>query len=93
MQQKPASHNAAFAFLESLDPVEAFACCHDQPYSLFLDSADRAHPAARYSFIAYHPFETIEAKDGKVTVTNRDQQLVRADPFAVIRKTVWQAGA
>jgi para-aminobenzoate synthetase component I len=76
-----------FAFpLESRDPVEAFACCHDQPYSLFFDSADRAHPAARYSFIAYHPFETIEAKDGRVTVTNRDQQLsFRADPFAILK--------
>jgi len=76
-----------FAFpLESRDPVEAFACCHDQPYSLFLDSADRAHPAARYSFIAYHPFETVEAKDGTVTVTNRDQQLsFRADPFTVLK--------
>jgi para-aminobenzoate synthetase component I len=79
--------------IEGLDPVETFASFHAMPYSLFFDSADREHPAARHSFIAFHPFETIESKDGKVTVTNREHQIsFRADPFAVVRDRLaaWQ---
>src|SRR3982751_240206 len=81
--------------LDYREPVEVFASLADDPYSLFLDSAARSHPAARYSFIAFHPFETIEASDGKITVTNRDQQisLRGADPFTVVkdRLAVWGA--
>lgn len=82
--------------LPGLDPVVAFAAVHDRPYSLFLDSADRAHPSARFSFVLYHPIEIIESKNGKVSVSNRDQSLsFRADPFAVLsdRIAVWKAGA
>ena len=75
--------------LEDTDPLRLFAALHDQPYSLWLDSADRAHPLARYSFIAFHPFETIESRNGRVTVTNRDQQLtISGDPFAVLEARI-----
>ncbi len=66
-------------------PHEIFAPLSAQPYSLFLDSADTRHELSRYSFITYHPFETIEARDGRVTVTNREQQFTfTADPFAIL---------
>lgn len=84
-----------YAFsIESHAPVDIFAGLHAMPYSLFFDSADRNHANARYSFIAFQPFETIEAKDGRVTVTNRDQQLsFHADPFGVVKErlAIWGA--
>ncbi len=73
-----------FVFDISLTPVEAFSALHHLPYSLWLDSADTAHPAAKYSFIAANPVETIEAKDGRMTVTNADYQIaIEGDPFTV----------
>ena len=77
------------AFLMALDyhdPVGTFSCLHHEPYSLFFDSADRTHPAARYSFIAYHPFETIESWNGAVLVTNKDEQLsLQGNPFQIVK--------
>lgn len=72
--------------LPPTDPCEAFAHVAHLPYSLFLDSADRTHQDARYSFIASHPIEMIEAKNGKVTVTNaRQQTSFNADPFQIVK--------
>lgn len=56
-------------------PHDLFTALAPQPYSLFFDSADPGHELSRYSFIAYHPLEMIEAKNGVVSVTNKDQQL------------------
>lgn len=69
------------------EPLAVFSRLHDQPYSLFFDSADPAHDLSRYSFIAWHPFETIEAKNGKITVTNKAQQLTfSGDPFSALKE-------
>jgi para-aminobenzoate synthetase component 1 len=85
-----------FAYpLTGLDPLTAFAAVHDRPYSLFFDSADRTHPAARHSFVLYHPIEIIESTDGLVRVSNRDQSLsFSGDPLAVLadRIAAWGAG-
>ena len=43
------------------DPPEVFAPFAHEPYALLLDSADSAHPDARYSFIAVRPRRLIEA--------------------------------
>lgn len=77
------------------DAPATFAAIADEPYSLFFDSARPGHPLNRYSFICWKPFETIEAKDGQVTITNADQQLsFRADPFAVLKERldIWGDG-
>lgn len=69
------------------DAPTTFAALADIPYSLFFDSARPGHPLNRYSFICWHPFETIESKDGMVTITNPDQQLsYPADPFDVVKE-------
>lgn len=69
------------------NPVQTFAHLANQPYSVFLDSARPSHPLSRYSYIGWHPFETIEAKAGRVTVTNAENQFTyRADPFQVVRE-------
>lgn len=88
---KPFAHEIPYA-----DPVAAFAPLAGEPYSLFLDSADRAHPDARYSFIAAHPMEMIESKDGLITITNAQQQTTfAADPFKTVeaRLRAWGLGA
>jgi len=86
---------AAYAFkIGDLEPVKAFESLHDEPYSLFFDSADRAHPAARYSFIAYHPFETIESWNGVILVTNRQEQIsMPGNPFTAVRERMEKWGA
>lgn len=69
-----------------LDPLQAFSAIRSMPYSLFLDSADPAHPGSRYSFVMAFPIETIESKNGKTMVTNWDQRLtLPGDPFDIVR--------
>lgn len=80
--------------LDDHDPVKAFGCLHHEPYSLFFDSADCAHPEGRYSFIAFHPFETVECWNGAVLVTNGQEQLsLTGNPFAVVRERIGKWGA
>lgn len=70
-----------------LDPLQAFSAIRNMPYSLFLDSADPAHPGSRYSFVMGFPIETIETKNGKTMVTNWDQRLtLPGDPFDIVRQ-------
>lgn len=79
--------------MDNLDPVRAFECLHHEPYSLFFDSADRAHPTAQYSFIAYHPFETIESWNGAILVTNRQEQIsLPGNPFAAVKERMAKWG-
>ena len=75
--------------ITGIDIVQAFLAIKHMPYSLFLDSADRKHPSSRYSFVMCQPIETIEAKDGKVTVTNWEQRLsFEGQPFAVLQSRI-----
>ena len=54
--------------------IDAFKKLHHMPYSLLLDSADEQHPDAKYSFVAFMPIETVEAKNGEVQITNQKGQ-------------------
>tara|TARA_R110001592_G_scaffold20926_9_gene84647 strand:+ start:33387 stop:34805 length:1419 start_codon:yes stop_codon:yes gene_type:complete len=82
--KKPFVHD-----ITGIDPVQAFLAVKHMPYSLFLDSADRKHPSSRYSFVMCQPIETIEAKDGKITVTNWEQRLsFDGQPFAVLQSRI-----
>jgi para-aminobenzoate synthetase component 1 len=77
-------------YSHDLDYTEAsafFTAFAHEPYALLLDSADRAHPDARYSFIAVRPVETIESINGLITITNRAQQTrFQADPFSIVEQ-------
>jgi para-aminobenzoate synthetase component 1 len=56
-------------------------------YSLFLDSAERAHRDSNYSFIAFLPIEMIESKNGKITITDSErQQIIHGCPFEEVEK-------
>src|SRR5688572_10487418 len=78
-----------------MNAARIFANVAAQPYSLFFDSARPGHPANLYSYICFAPFEMIESKNGKVTVTNREQQLsFHAGPFSVLKERIeiWGMG-
>lgn len=67
------------------DAGSLFSRFAGEPYALFLDSADRDHPDARYSFIAVRPAETIEYANRRVTITSpRQQTSFKADPFQIV---------
>ena len=73
--------------LQERDPIAVFAAIEHLPYSLLLDSADRAHKNARYSFVLSHPIETIETKNGVATLTNWDEQTQQeCDPFEILEQ-------
>ncbi len=72
---------------QGLDALQTFAPLSAQPYAIFLDSNRAGHALSRYSYILWHPFETIESKDGTVTVTNTESCFsYRADAFQVTRE-------
>ena len=69
------------------DALKTFSALAQTPYSQFLDSDDLGHPLNNFSYILYNPFETIESKDGVVTITNADNQFsYAADAFQVVRE-------
>ncbi len=81
--------------LPEKDPLPWAEALCALPYTLFFDSADRSHPTGRYSFLAFMPFETIESKNGRVTVTNSENQLsFVGDPFRILqqRLSAWDKG-
>ncbi len=81
--------------LPEKDPLPWAAALCPLPYTLFFDSADRTHTLGRYSFIAFAPFETVESKNGRITVTNSENQLsFVGDPFRVLqqRLNAWDKG-
>ncbi len=72
---------------EEPDATKCFAPLAHQPYSLFFDGNRPGHPLSRYSYLCWHPFETIESKDGRVTVSNMENHFTyAADVFQVVRE-------
>jgi len=73
--------------LQERNPLTVFAAVEHLPYSLLLDSSDLAHNNARFSFVLSHPIETIETKNGIVTLTNWDEQTKQeCDPFEILEQ-------
>lgn len=68
--------------------IDAFKKLHHMPYSLLLDSADEQHPDAKYSFVAFMPIETVEAKNGEVQITNQKGQNIfdNINPFDAVQE-------
>ena len=75
--------------LKIKDPLAVFSALEHLPYSLLFDSADRAHPNARYSFVVSHPIETLEYKDGEMMITNwEEQKRIEGDAFEILQERV-----
>ncbi len=82
--------------ITGIDYLQAFLAVKHMPYSLMLDSADRKHPNSRYSFVMCNPIETIQALEGKITVTNWEQNLsMSGDPFYLLQSRIksWVSNA
>lgn len=76
-----------FVFDITQSPETVFSALQALPYSLWLDSADKSHSRAKYSFIAAVPVETIEAQGRKVTISNANQQTVlTGDVFSILKE-------
>lgn len=56
--------NASLVEIAWQDPVALFETLCDEPYALFFDSADNAHPMGRVSYILWNPSEIYKASDG-----------------------------
>lgn len=70
-----------------MSPDAVFSVFSDEPYVLWLDSSDAAHPSARYSFIMHNPAEVIEAKNGSVSVkTQEGEHVSDSCSFSVVRE-------
>lgn len=77
------------------DAPTCFAPLAALPYSIFLDSSMDGHALSRTSYVLWHPFETIESRGGRVTITNRDHQFsYNSDIFKVVRERMglWGEG-
>ena len=75
--------------ITGINYLSAFLAVKHMPYSLLLDSSDRKHPNSRYSFVMCNPIETIEALEGKVTITNWEQKLsMSGDPFTLLQSRI-----
>ncbi len=73
--------------LQGFEPVALFSAVYDRPYALFLDSADRKHKNAHYSFIMCDPVETICVKNGAITIRNENEIVSAAgDVFETINQ-------
>ncbi len=72
--------------LKYREPINVFAALRELPYSLFFDSALPEHDASRFSYIAFMPEETIEAINGKITITSGNGQVsASGNPFAILK--------
>lgn len=57
--------------IDIVDPARVFQALADQPYLLFLDSADKNHPDSRFSYVMCHPAEVITYQRGILSVRDR----------------------
>ena len=76
-----------------IDPAEDFERLAGQRYALFFDSNCPGSPQNRYSYICWSPLEIVEAKDGIVTITNKEQiSSFTANPFDILRHRIEMYG-
>ncbi len=64
------------------DPLAAFSPFANQPYALFLDSAQITDRLGRYSFIASDPFLTMTSKNGRIIL---GQKKMGGNPFEILQ--------
>lgn len=72
-----------------LDPADDFERLSGQRYALLFDSNCPGAPGNHFSYFCWAPIEIIEAKDGLITITNREQVSTFAgDPFDILHGRV-----
>ncbi|MBG7609500.1 MAG: aminodeoxychorismate synthase component I [Anaerolineae bacterium] len=69
------------------DPLAIFSRFAEQPYALFLDSAQITDRLGRYSFIAADPFLTMISKYGQILL---GREKLQGNPFKVLARQINQ---
>ncbi|MCM2344359.1 MAG: chorismate-binding protein [Alphaproteobacteria bacterium] len=85
----------AFTLSHIADPLAVFSSLYRFPYTQMIDGATAENRNPRYTTIVFQPVEIIEDWNGKVTVTNRDQQLSLKSNIVTLledRLRVWGHG-
>jgi len=57
-------------------PLSAFLKLKKGPYAFLLESVEKGTQMGRYSFVGLEPSTLFQAKDGKVTITNKEKTSV-----------------
>ena len=79
----------SFKWDESIDfdPAQAFAPFSSLPYSLFFDNARKDTHLGRDSYICINPFETLESKNGTLTLTQGNEtKTFQGNPFTILQR-------
>ena len=83
---------AARSLVEELSPSQevgdAMAAFADQPGLIVLESALVREPTGRYSFLTADPFEWLQARASRTSVSGEARVREPADPFAVLEEHV-----
>lgn len=66
------------------DAAECYEAVAHEPYTLFFDSNRPSHPLSRWSFICWHPTETITAKNG--VITHNGIEIGASDVFSFLQE-------
>jgi len=69
------------------DPLAAFSPFAEEPYALFLDSAQTTDRLGRYSFIAANPFLTMTSKNGQIVL---GEKKIQGNPFKILKSQLEQ---
>ena len=68
--------------LENLDPFEIYSILDPRPPSFLLESIKGPDRVARYSFLAFNPFLTLQSKGSRITLTEGETVTqALGDPF------------
>jgi para-aminobenzoate synthetase component 1 len=74
----------------TLAPIDVLQHLSSLPWLIFLDSAQKQSPLARYSFITADPFDVLQARGWQAHFLNSPD--TGADPFALLAKRLAEFG-
>ncbi|MDK2824343.1 MAG: anthranilate synthase component [Clostridia bacterium] len=69
-------------------PLSVFLKLNKGPYAFLLESVEKGTQMGRYSFIGFEPAVIFQAKDGKVSITNKEKTIMyeSTDPLQELEK-------
>lgn len=73
--------------VDFVNPVQVFQALADQPYLLFLDSADNNHPDSRFSYVMCNPADVMTYQRGILSIRNRKgiYPIENTHPFSFLK--------
>jgi len=73
--------------IDNIAPIDVIRAFHDDSYSLFFDSAREDHPDNCYSYVLFHPVETLDYHNNVCNVTTREEKIAYENecPFNILK--------